>query len=84
MSRIFADLAITSPLLELPREAQDLILQYVLGPDLTTIQFAIVDPIESRVAIDGELGFCEHLRKIVCPVVHRERREIPVKKPSDS
>ncbi|KAF2623936.1 hypothetical protein BU25DRAFT_413825 [Macroventuria anomochaeta] len=81
MSTAPASPAGNSPLLQLPRELRNQIYGYLLGAEVITIQCAVTKAPKSRVAVGGEIGFCEALyqkHKLTYPLAHRSTWAVPV------
>lgn len=67
------------PILEIPPEIRELILQYLLAPDVITIQCAVIKSSEISDVVDSGHGFHENLSKITSPVKHRSKWAIPAR-----
>lgn len=83
-SRSVINMAISnlqSPLLRLPRELRDIVYSYILVSGTISIEAAITRVPRSRIAVGGEIGFCEALYqqyRLTSPLMYRATWTIPV------
>lgn len=71
----------SSPLLRLPREIRDIILSYILVTGTIPLEPAVTKAPRSRIAVGGEVGFCEALYqqyKLTYPLDSRSTWTIPL------